>query len=76
MREFDAALKAQFGTRLTANTRFEIYHEKSYASGNIQAADFVSHAFYQKHQHGNAKWYDLIARKVAKEANAIDLLGR
>lgn len=48
--------------------------QDSHEDSGIQCADFVCHAFYQKHQHGNSRWYEMIAGNVAGEVNAKDVL--
>ena len=40
----------------------------------IQVADFATYAFYQKYQHGNARWYNLIRPRIRREINALSLL--
>jgi hypothetical protein len=40
----------------------------------IQVADLAAYAFYQKYQHGNARWYNMIRPRVRREINALALL--
>lgn len=67
------------GTQRHPAARFEVYAQRGsyHASGmtlvndGIQAADLVAHAFYQKHQYGNAEWLNMIRRLVRRDIDAI-----
>lgn len=62
--EFDTSLKEEFVVDFKRPTRFEIYHVDSRTHNGIQAADFISHAIYEKYQKEYSKWYDLIRDKI------------
>jgi len=41
-----------------------IHQEDSISSKELQAADYVAWAFYQKYERGNSRFYEIIADKV------------
>ncbi len=44
-----------------------IHQEDSQARKELQATDYVAWAFYQKYEHGDSRFYDLIAERVIVE---------
>ena len=49
-----------------------IYQESSYMRKELQAADSVAWAFFQKYERGDTRFYDIIAPKVFKEELIIE----
>lgn len=74
------------GVRLRRGTNLDVWEhaavwtrqvglaEDHLVDEGIQVADFATHAFYQKYQHGNARWYNLIRPRIRREINALSLL--
>ena len=71
---FLITLKAHFAASFTRATRFEIVPRSSHEDEGIQAADFVTHAFFRKHQYQDTQWYDLVKPLVREEVNAAQVL--
>ena len=44
-----------------------VHQEDSQARKELQATDYVAWAFYQKYEHGDSRFYDLIAERVLVE---------
>lgn len=64
---FNAALKERFSLDFAKPTRFEINHLDSTTNNGVQVADLIAHAVFQKYQHENSEWYDLIEERIKGE---------
>jgi hypothetical protein len=66
------------GVRRHPRARFRVYAQRALrragpvtlANDAVQAADLVTHAFFQKHEYGNAEWLNLIRRVVKRDIDA------
>ena len=65
--EFNLDLKTHLLPQLRKGTSFDIQHVDSTTSVNIQLADFVSGAIFQRYERGNSEYYDIIAEKIEVE---------
>lgn len=74
------------GVRLRKGTKLDVWEhapvwtrrigmaEDRLVDEGIQVADFATYAFYQRYQHGNARWYNMIRPRIRREINALSLL--
>lgn len=66
-REFDMDLRKRLLPQLRKGARLEIQHIDSTTNVNIQVADFLCGAVFQKYERGNLEYYTLIADRISAE---------
>lgn len=64
---FDANLKARLLFVFPKLRRLSIEHVDSTASMNVQIADFVAGAIFQKHERSNEQFYNIIEPQIVRE---------
>jgi len=63
----DRAIPDRFQEYALQGARLEIRHVDSTTNVNIQVADFLTGAVYQKYARGNERYYTLIADRIEVE---------
>jgi len=58
---------ARLALGLPGNAHLEVYHRDSTTDWGVQTADFVCWALYQKYQHGDTGWYEMIEAQIKTE---------
>ena len=64
---FDATLKTRLILSFPRLRRLDIEHVDSTSNVNIQIADFIAGAIFQKHERGDCSFYDMIRPRIVQE---------
>lgn len=67
-------LSHHFQMKFSRATRFEVHPTDSQTDLGVQVADFVANAMFQKYEHGNMEWSDMIKKLVVEEIDALKVL--
>ncbi len=70
--DFNAQLRARLLPILGDKARLEVFHQDSTTDVGLQAVDFLCWAIYASHQHGQARWRNLIASVIRSESRLFE----
>lgn len=71
-KNFDTELRTYLAARLTAKTSIVIEHVDSTTNVNVQIADFIAGAFFQKYERGNNEFYRTIESCIRVEQEILE----